>query len=251
MTQDYTGSDRSQYPSEWPPLDIQAFLHGDVQGRENVLLGDDRRAVEEYAKQWRIPAWDYFRRREAREAKQYGYFGSCPKCGAEGGSYVWPYNDDWFVCSAGCEVRWLIGAGFFRDMSMFDLPEEKLRELVEKLFHDYEEVEPLGDWKAEELPIDPQEADVGIRIMKLDDVGGCAICGFDAIPEDLRKLANHHLLGTLIDGSWVPRVPLLSLAHRAPLCMVCGEEVSHRLQEDVNGSWGLGKGSSGPCRIPQ
>ena len=250
MTKDYTGPDPSRFPSELPPLDVRAFLDGDLQGRQNVILGDDRLAAKEYAKQWRIPAWDYFRRRDARKAKQYSFVGSCPRCGTEGSSYELPFKDDWMVCAAGCEVRWLFGAGFFGEPSMFDLPEEKLRELVQKLFQDYEEVEPLSGWKAEELPIDPHEAEVAIRLMKLDDVGGCAICGFDAVPEDLRKLANRHLLGTLFDSSFVPRVLLLSLAHGAPLCMVCGKDVSRSLQEVVNGMWGLGQGTSGPCRVP-
>lgn len=247
MTKDFIGPDPSRFPSELPPLDIQAFLHGDLQGRENVVLGYDRLAVKEYAKQWLIPERDYFRRREALETKQYSFVGSCPTCGAEGGSYSLPYGDDWIVCSAGCKVRWLFGAGFFSEPDMLDLPEEKLREIVQRLFHDYSEVEPLMGWKAEELPINPHEADVGIRIMRLDDVGGCAICGFDAILKDLRKLANHHLLGTVVDGSWVQRVPVLSLAPWAPLCMVCGAEVSRSLQEAVNGMWGLTTGPDGPA----
>jgi hypothetical protein len=250
MTKDYNGLDPSQHLSEWPPLDIQAFLDGDLQGRENVVLSDDRLAVEEYAKQWRIPAWDYFRRRDARDAKQYDFLGSCPRCGSDGTGYSPPFKDNWMVCSSGCRVRWLVGAGLFSPPPMGELPKEKLREIVEKLFREYAEVEPLFGWKAEELLIDPHEADVAIRLMKLDDVGGCAICGFDAIPEDLRKLANRRLLGTLFDSSFVPRVLLLSLAHGAPLCMVCGEEVSRSLQEVVNGLWGLGKGPSGPCRKP-
>lgn len=252
MTKDHTGSDPFGHPSEdheLPPLDVRAFLRGDRQGRQYVLSGDDSRAVREFVRAWRMPEQDYRRRHEALAAKQYGYFGSCPKCGAEGASYQWPYNDDWFVCSAGCKTRWLIGAGFFRDMSMLDLPEEKLQELVETLFRDYEEVKPLGGWKTEELPIDPRDADVAIRVMRLDEVRECAICGFDAIPEDLRELANHHLLDSLADGFRAHHVPILSLAQAAALCMVCGEEVSRDHQKVVGGIWGLGTGAHTPIPL--
>jgi hypothetical protein len=97
MTKDYTGPDPTQHPSEWPPLDVQAFLDGDLQWRDKYVSPDDRIAAKEYARQWRIPAHDYRRRREGLEAKQYGYFGSCPTCGGEGAIYSPPFKDNWLA----------------------------------------------------------------------------------------------------------------------------------------------------------
>jgi hypothetical protein len=36
-------------------------------------------------------------------------------------------------------------------------------------------------------------------------------------------------------------LPLLNFNRQAPLCMVCGDEFNHPLQEAVNQMWGLAK----------
>ena len=236
MTKDYTGPGPARHTPQQPPLDVQAFLDGDLQGRDKYVSLDDNRVANEYTKEWRIPAHDYSRRREGLEAKQYGYFGNCPKCEAEGSSYSPPFGDNWLVCSAGCKVRWLVGAGLFSPPPLGELTNEDLEEIAERLFREYAEVKPLHGWKTEKLPINPDEADVGIRVMRLGEVGGCAICEVDAMPAELRKLADHYLLGNAI-GKYAPFV---SLSPSAPLCMLCGEEVSRSLQGGVNGMWGLG-----------
>jgi hypothetical protein len=212
------------------PFDVEAFLRGDLQGRGgSVSYGADHAPVMEYLKTWHLPEEDYWQRREALDSRQYGRFGSCPKCGAEAAIYVWPGKDDWVVCSAGCKVRWCVGAGLFsaHPNDQREHTEEELEEIVERLFREYEEVEPLYGWKLDLL----EGWDVGIRMLSAKDVEVCVVCGFAAIPDDLRKLSSFIHFGR--------ELPLLSLNRQAPLCMVCGGEFDHALQEAVNEMWGL------------
>jgi hypothetical protein len=244
MTRDYTGPDPTQHPSKLPPLDVQAFVRGDdLQGRHQNVSDQDRLAAREYVREWRVPERDYYRSRGALNAKKYGYWGSCPMCRAEGSVYYPPFEDHWIVCSAGCKVRWFAGTGLFVPHLAGKLPEEEVREIVEKLFREYAEVKGLLGWRAEALPMDPREADLAIRMIGLGSVGECTICGVDAVPEDLRLLARFHLLGGYIGH----RVPVVSFSRWAPLCMTCGEEASCDLQQVVNGMWGIGPSPDGPA----
>jgi hypothetical protein len=87
----------------------------------------------------------------------------------------------------------------------------------------------LLGWKLDLL----EGLDVGIRMLPATDVAECVLCGFAAIPDDLRKLSSFI--------HWGRELPLLSLNRQAPLCMVCGWEFSHGLQTAVNEMWGLDK----------
>lgn len=214
------------------PLDVAAFLRGDLQGRGSVIYGADHAPVGEYLKSWRMPDEDYQRRRKALESRQYGYFGSCPECGAEGAIYPTPNKTDVMVCSAGCKVGWTVGWGNFSVRPQdHGLTDEEAGRSWERLDAEYRVVEPLMGWKLDLLA----ELDVGIRMLPATDVGECVLCGFSAVPEDLRKLSSFLFFG------FGPELPLLSLNRQAPLCMVCGGEFSHALQEAVNGMWGLDK----------
>src|SRR5215211_84886 len=111
-----------------PPLDIEAFLRGDAQGRDRAMSGADAALARKYLKSWHMPAEDYERRREALGLQQYSYFGNCPRCEAEGAIYSLPYpygKSDWLVCSEGCEVRWCFGSGHFRAYTPDDLSEQE------------------------------------------------------------------------------------------------------------------------------
>lgn len=213
------------------PLDVEAFLRGDRQGRDRgARYGADVALVREYLKTWALPDEDYQRRREALDARQYSYFGSCPECEAEGAIYAlpWPYGkSDWLVCSNGCEVRWCFGYGHFRAYTPVDMPEDEQTAILERL-EGYREVEPLLGWKLDLL----SGLDVGVRMLPPEDVGKCVVCGFAAVPGDLRKLAD--FIFFMRSG-----LPLLSLNRQAPLCLVCGGEFDHALQNAVNGMWGL------------
>jgi hypothetical protein len=215
-----------------PPsqLDVQAYLAGDMQGRERVRYGADHAPVMEYLKSWHMPEEDYQRRREALDSKQYSYFGSCPECEAEGAIYPTPNTLDVMVCSTGCKVAWVVGSGNFSVRPEdHGLSEEAAAESWDRLNTEYREVEPLLGWKLDLL----EGLDVGIRMLPAEDVAECVVCGFTAIPEDLRKLYRLIHVGR--------ELPLLSLNRQAPLCMVCGGEFNHALQEAVNEMWGLDK----------
>ncbi len=215
-----------------PPLDVEAFLRGDLQGRDRCISGDDHHAVEAYLKEWQLPYEDYQRRREVLDSRQYSYFGSCPECECEGAVYSLPYpygKVDWLVCSGGCKTRWCFGFGHFRAYTPDDMPETEQEAVLEKL-EGYKEVEPLIGWKLDLL----EGLDVGVRLLPVEDISECALCGFAAIPDPLRKLVRFVFFG--IHGAGVP---LLSLNRQAPLCMVCGGEFSYPLQAAVNDMWGL------------
>jgi hypothetical protein len=223
------------------PLDVRAYLAGDLQGREQVAYGADSAPVREFLKSWTLPEEDYQRRREVLDSRQYGYWGSCPECEAEGAIYPTPNKTDVMVCSAGCKVGWTVGWGNFSVRPEdHGLSEEEAAESWERLDAEYEKVEPLFGWKLDLLT----DVDVGVRMLPSADVGDCAICGFPAVPEDLRKLSGFIFF---MGGR-----PLLSLNRQAPLCMVCGEEFDHVLQGAVNQLWwvehptGIGKMISTP-----
>jgi hypothetical protein len=215
-----------------PPLDIEAFLRGDAQGRDRAMSGADAALARKYLKSWHMPAEDYERRREALALQQYSYFGNCPRCEAEGAIYSLPYphgKSDWLVCSEGCEVRWCFGSGHFRAYTPDDLSEQEELAILEKL-EGYDEVEPLLGWKLDL----PSDLDVGIRMLPAEDVGECVLCGFAVLPGDLRMLSRFIFF-------WAGGLPLLSFNRQEPLCMVCGEEFGYTLQEGVNKIWGLEK----------
>jgi hypothetical protein len=221
MTDDFFGP-----PS---PLDVEAYLRGELQGREGVAYGADREAIEKYLKNWRMPAADYHRRREVLESRRYSYMGSCPECEAEGAIFPTPDRSDVLVCSAGCKVGWVFGSGHFstrpEDHGMTD-------EEAERRLSQYRRVEPLMGWKLELL----EGLDVGIRVFPAADVADCVICGLAVVPPDARKL---WAIWTGSAFMFRREVPALSLNRQAALCVVCGAEVNHGLQRGVNEMWGL------------
>jgi hypothetical protein len=195
--------------------------------------------VKEFLNSWHLPAEDYQRRREALDKRQYSYFGNCPECEAEGALFPTPDKSDVMVCSAGCKVAWVVESGLFSMRPEgHGLSAEEAERSYERLVSEYREVEPLTGWKLDLL----SNLDVGIRM--LEDVQDCSVCGFSAVPEDLRKLSRFI--------HWSMPWPLLALNPQAPLCMVCGQEFDHELQDAVNGMWwlnhpiGIGKMVSAP-----
>lgn len=243
MKKDYTGPDPARFTSELPPLDVPAFVRGDdLQGRDKVVSDQDRLAARKYVKEWRVPEHDYHMSLRALDAKKYSLWGSCPLCRAPGSVYSSAFEDHWIVCPDGCKVRWFAGTGLFLPHLAGKLADEEVRERVEELFREFVEVEGLFGWRPGALPMDPREADLGIRMMGLDSVGRCAVCGVDAVPEDLHMLARFQLLGGYIGH----RVPVVGFDRWAALCMTCGGEVARELQEVVSELWGIGTGPDGP-----